>query len=103
MSEAPLAGAVDFDHIESRQPPSQARHQPGAHPLGPPGLQHARAERIVAQRGQIVDAHPQPGEVHGGVERIAPEAERSEEHTSELQSLMRITYAVFCLKKKKIN
>src|SRR3546814_5404302 len=27
--------------------------------------------------------------------------ERSEEHTSELQSLMRISYAVFCLKKKK--
>src|SRR3546814_1026959 len=29
------------------------------------------------------------------------ESERSEEHTSELQSLMRISYAVFCLKKKK--
>src|SRR3546814_1798638 len=29
--------------------------------------------------------------------------ERSEEHTSELQSLMRITYAVFCWKKKKKN
>src|SRR3546814_2845556 len=28
---------------------------------------------------------------------------RSEEHTSELQSLMRISYAVFCLKKKKCN
>src|SRR3546814_2403581 len=28
---------------------------------------------------------------------------RSEEHTSELQSLLRISYAVFCLKKKKIN
>src|SRR3546814_9878730 len=37
--------------------------------------------------------------------RIGPEqisgSERSEEHTSELQSLMRISYAVFCLKKKK--
>src|SRR3546814_3885151 len=30
-------------------------------------------------------------------------ARRSEEHTSELQSLMRISYAVFCLKKKKEN
>src|SRR3546814_10584723 len=29
--------------------------------------------------------------------------QRSEEHTSELQSLMRISYAVFCLKKKKIT
>src|SRR3546814_8968601 len=33
--------------------------------------------------------------------RAAPRAQRSEEHTSELQSLMRISYAVFCLKKKK--
>src|SRR3546814_1790641 len=31
----------------------------------------------------------------------APTGSRSEEHTSELQSLMRISYAVFCLKKKK--
>src|SRR3546814_9797146 len=36
-------------------------------------------------------AHPSPD----------PWATRSEEHTSELQSLMRISYAVFCLKKKK--
>src|SRR3546814_4238046 len=35
--------------------------------------------------------------VAGGV------VERSEEHTSELQSLMRISYAVFCLKKKNLN
>src|SRR3546814_4747163 len=35
---------------------------------------------------------------------IAPAVtERSEEHTSELQSLMRISYAVFCLKKKNSN
>src|SRR3546814_8095129 len=32
-----------------------------------------------------------------------PRAARSEEHTSELQSLMRISYAVFCLKKKIIT
>src|SRR3546814_9539294 len=36
----------------------------------------------------------------GGRRGGAPQA-RSEEHTSELQSLMRISYAVFCLKKKK--
>src|SRR3546814_9629894 len=35
------------------------------------------------------------------VSRVVDDAERSEEHTSELQSLMRISYAVFCLKKKK--
>src|SRR3546814_10232635 len=32
---------------------------------------------------------------------VAGDAGRSEEHTSELQSLMRISYAVFCFKKKK--
>src|SRR3546814_3475690 len=35
------------------------------------------------------------------VERAAKRIGRSEEHTSELQSLMRISYAVFCLKKKR--
>src|SRR3546814_1536400 len=34
---------------------------------------------------------------------IEGSARRSEEHTSELQSLMRISYAVFCLKKKKLR
>src|SRR3546814_1393921 len=37
---------------------------------------------------------------HRGVEVGTAKAGRSEEHTSELQSLMRISYAVFCLKKK---
>src|SRR3546814_10035214 len=37
------------------------------------------------------------------VDRVAKAGKRSEEHTSELQSLMRISYAVFCLKKKKTN
>src|SRR3546814_19160413 len=35
--------------------------------------------------------------------RSRPSPSRSEEHTSELQSLMRISYAVFCLKKKNIH
>src|SRR3546814_4231044 len=40
------------------------------------------------------------GEASGGI-IFASSILRSEEHTSELQSLMRISYAVFCLKKKK--
>src|SRR3546814_3043152 len=45
------------------------------------------------------DSNPQPSRY----ERPALTIElRSEEHTSELQSLMRISYAVFCLKKKKL-
>src|SRR3546814_7918844 len=38
-----------------------------------------------------------------GIEQSEHDRLRSEEHTSELQSLMRISYAVFCLKKKKIK
>src|SRR3546814_8358553 len=38
-----------------------------------------------------------------GVTLTAPLLNRSEEHTSELQSLMRISYAVFCLKHKKTH
>src|SRR3546814_4100532 len=40
-----------------------------------------------------------PGPTPGGI-FTDPQLGRSEEHTSELQSLMRISYAVFCLKKK---
>src|SRR3546814_2364338 len=39
----------------------------------------------------------------GGILAFRLNVQRSEEHTSELQSLMRISYAVFCLKKKKKN
>src|SRR3546814_1790032 len=42
------------------------------------------------------------GAAHVPDQRKHEEKGRSEEHTSELQSLMRISYAVFCLKKKKI-
>src|SRR3546814_8367599 len=46
-----------------------------------------------------VDRFEQVVRVRGNLRRPA----RSEEHTSELRSLMRISYAVFCLKKKKKN
>src|SRR3546814_9569534 len=52
---------------------------------------------ILARRRPHIAAR---GEHHGAAD--APAAARSEEHTSELQSLMRISYAVFCLKKKNI-
>src|SRR3546814_2003735 len=42
-----------------------------------------------------------PGSIAQTEAGLANQTQRSEEHTSELQSLMRISYAVFCLKKKK--
>src|SRR3546814_3211539 len=57
------------------------------------GLSKARSgglvDRLIGERARTAD----------DADRAL--GERSEEHTSELQSLMRISYAVFCLKKKK--
>src|SRR3546814_8269642 len=55
------------------------------------------ADRVAAYAGSDLDdaADESMAEHQPGL--------RSEEHTSELQSLMRISYAVFCLKKKKTN
>src|SRR3546814_2060844 len=60
-----------------------------------------RAARAVAL-GDLVQAD---AELRGPVEVVVARRAglRSEEHTSELQSLMRISYAVFCLQKKKYN
>src|SRR3546814_10196693 len=80
-----------------------------------PARQSGRARQVISsvirQRGQKAEDscrrrrsglpcpwEPQPG---GFQDHASPPIWRSEEHTSELQSLMRISYAVFCLKKKK--
>src|SRR3546814_5521463 len=64
-----------------------------------------QVDELVAQREQAGRLQPHHGNprLHIGPQRVerAPHLDRSEEHTSELQSLMRISYAVFCLKKKK--
>src|SRR3546814_2320524 len=68
-----------------------AHDRPAGDPRGDAGpLPGRRALRAVP-------LHPARGAALGPVRRGL----RSEEHTSELQSLMRISYAVFCLKKKK--
>src|SRR3546814_4340705 len=58
------------------------------------------ADRVIAVSPSLAAQLRQsfPQRAHS----IAYIPNRSEEHTSELQSLMRISYAVFCLKKKKI-
>src|SRR3546814_6943510 len=76
------------------------------------GVVEAAAQVRGQQRGKAVDRAQRRAQVvrdavrerrlqavHGG--QFGPG--RSEEHTSELQSLMRISYAVFCLKKKNQN
>src|SRR3546814_9219571 len=65
--------------------PRGARRRPG-HPHGPPG--RARTPVPGTYRPLLAGAR-----AHARL--------RSEEHTSELQSLLRLSYAVFCLKKKK--
>src|SRR3546814_3159325 len=67
-------------------------------------LQAARAQRQLAFRGlqqPVVEAADMFDRAQPVGRNAQPHRTRSEEHTSELQSLMRISYAVFCLKKKK--
>src|SRR3546814_9715468 len=72
---------------------------------GASGLGEATARALAAQGVKVAlfDLNEEKGEAIarelGGV--FCKVNVRSEEHTSELQSLMRISYAVFCLKKKK--
>src|SRR3546814_1338816 len=71
----------------------RSRGDPDATIVVPPGgsfddMLAARGDKEIGDRTNKI------------VAKLA-EANRSEEHTSELQSLMRISYAVFCLKKKK--
>src|SRR3546814_8480090 len=65
-----------------------------------------RADRERSARcprqGRVAQAAAPPRDL-GVRARQVPHRSRSEEHTSELQSLMRISYAVFCLKKTKHN
>src|SRR3546814_3204902 len=59
----------------------------------------SRLDNVHAQVFELVGDLQLFFQVHGTAGRLLAVA-RSEEHTSELQSLMRISYAVFCLKKK---
>src|SRR3546814_5309821 len=65
-----------------------------------PGLlSESLVERFERERQTLASLkHPNIAQLYDGG---ATESGRSEEHTSELQSLMRTSYAVFCLKKKK--
>src|SRR3546814_5660496 len=67
----------------------QAIHRPGADPS---------ISRHASWLLHATSAWQEPGGAQGALQPALDS--RSEEHTSELQSLMRISYAVFCLKKK---
>src|SRR3546814_7557251 len=58
------------------------------------------ADLTEAALGRVITSYQGSEAVAESIAR-RPNLPRSEEHTSELQSLMRISYAVFCLKKKK--
>src|SRR3546814_7218306 len=77
-----------------------------ADPLPKPWLNPVHGVRdlaIIDLRGlDILDAFDIGWDRDAGMERHVRRRFRSEEHTSELQSLMRSSYAVFCLKKKTL-
>src|SRR3546814_10602024 len=62
---------------------------------------HHRRQRLAGHRLEQVEIAQHAVRFRGDRQRMPRLGARSEEHTSELQSLMRISYAVFCLKKKK--
>src|SRR3546814_2672792 len=77
---------------------------PGRDGFGDVLIAHAPWNAETDGPGIMVLGHMDTVHPHGTIERLTVRREsdkRSEEHTSELQSLMRISYAVFCLKKKK--
>src|SRR3546814_8373456 len=88
-----------------RQPPTgidgAAQHLGDRLPAflsGIPGFQYRVClPSVLTQRHRRAALEDDYHRLAGGFERVQ---QRSEEHTSELQSLMRISYAVFCLKKK---
>src|SRR3546814_1004659 len=85
------------DTIAARYLFAQAGETP---PPGPILFTSAQGEAAAAGALPVVRA--QEIRINGDAPRLHFAAlVRSEEHTSELQSLMRISYAVFCLKKKK--
>src|SRR3546814_4961938 len=67
----------------------------------------AQLSFMLAVEGALARAEASVGVIPEAAAKVITEVadsleiDRSEEHTSELQSLMRISYAVFCLKKKK--
>src|SRR3546814_4507740 len=87
--------AVVQVQVVAMQPLPQLR----ARDLGGGGVFHQVVDRHAAVAVEPCGEIPHT-DLDVAVEAVAG---RSEEHTSELQSLMRISYAVFCLKKKKKN
>src|SRR3546814_7699674 len=91
-------GGVARGRIEHETRPSMAERHQFADPRERLGTR-GDGLGIIAVRGDRRGDRPEIG--LGLDPRGDGEIVRSEEHTSELQSLMRISYAVFCLKKKK--
>src|SRR3546814_2149077 len=88
-----------------QDPSRRGFHEPGSRrpaviERAPRPWRQCRPFREVQHLFGPLDVDLEPGDV-GAILRVSrrePDAERSEEHTSELQSLMRTSYAVFCLK-----
>src|SRR3546814_6622603 len=78
-------------------------HEPGRHCRGPvpKGQTGSGRHGPLDSRRLLIKLGQQRRITFSQTNRERNDVERSEEHTSELQSLMRISYAVFCLKKKK--
>src|SRR3546814_8752388 len=77
----------------------------GRNAIGMLGAVERGHQHALRDRTRFVEFGLQPVELlrADALQLLRVERRRSEEHTSELQSLMRISYAVFCLKKKNTH
>src|SRR3546814_6623040 len=96
------------DHLAGRYPVSACRHAQQHQCAGPCHGADRHADPPQPEEPRQQQRQHRPARVEGRAvddrrARMLQLGNRSEEHTSELQSLMRISYAVFCLKKKTPN
>src|SRR3546814_2343058 len=106
----------DLAHPLSQGPGREGRDEDRRRKADGGGIRHR--QQVIGREGAVKHSEPNQRPQHEGHRPTGPEMRppaggchyhkageerekaRSEEHTSELQSLMRISYAVFCLKKK---
>src|SRR3546814_4855608 len=100
MVSMPVSAAQGADGVDAGE---CRRHRPLPRHVGAQaqGAEQIQGVMIIGDTAAFATEHRPTDPIAAGAMDFRQAAKRSEEHTSELQSLMRNSYAVFCLKKKK--
>src|SRR3546814_7283624 len=103
LTDTLLPNTTLFRSLHRTAPHRTAPHRTAPHRTAPHPSTSSSSDRTTALSASAANSagHSAPVASRSCTEKHSDSDARSEEHTSELQSLMRISYAVFCLKKKK--